>query len=61
MTKLGLLLCRGQKDMEVFFCLNCDDWIKDNAALFNEGWKMFDDKDFCDMTCKGEMDKTYRW
>ena len=34
------------QNMEVFFCLNCDDWIKDKAAVFIEGWKMFDDQGF---------------
>ena len=30
-------------NMEVFFCLNCDDWIQEKAAVFNDGWTMFDE------------------
>jgi hypothetical protein len=30
------------KGHEVFFCLNCDDWIKDKIAIFDLGWSLFD-------------------
>ena len=26
----------------IFFCLNCDDWVRDKAAVFNKGWSLFD-------------------
>ena len=26
----------------VFFCLNCDDWVKEKTAVFNHGWSLFD-------------------
>ena len=31
------------QNMEVFFCLNCDDWIQEKAAVFDKGWTMFDE------------------
>ena len=31
------------QNMEVFFCFNCDDWIQEKAAVFNDGWTMFDE------------------
>ena len=34
------------KGMEVFFCLNCHDWIKDKFAVFEAGWTMFDEAGF---------------
>ena len=34
------------ENMAVFFCLNCNDWIRDKAAVFNEEWTMFDDAGF---------------
>ena len=34
------------RNMRVFFCLNCDDWIKNKFAVFEHGWTMFDDAGF---------------
>ena len=34
------------KSMRVYFCLNCDDWINEKAAVFNQGWTMFDEAGF---------------
>ena len=34
------------KGNEVFFCLNCDDWIKDKMAVFDLGWSLFDQDGF---------------
>ena len=34
------------KNMRVFFCLNCYDWIKDKNAVFEQGWSMFDEAGF---------------
>ena len=34
------------KNMEVFFCLNCDDWIKEKDVVFTEGWTLFDESGF---------------
>ena len=25
-----------------YFCLNCDDWVKLKANVFNEGWTLLD-------------------
>ena len=29
-----------------FFCLNCNDWIKDKTRVFEEGWTLFDEAGF---------------
>ena len=29
-------------NMETFFCLNCDDFIKDKAMVLQEGWTILD-------------------
>ena len=34
------------KSMRVYFCLNCDDWIKEKAAVLNQGWTLFDEAGF---------------
>ena len=34
------------KTTRVFFCFNCDDWIKYKNAVFNYGWTMFNDAGF---------------
>ena len=31
------------QNMEVFFCLNCDDWVQEKAAVFDKVWTMFDE------------------
>ena len=31
------------QNIEVFFCLNCDDWIQEKSAIFETGWTMFDE------------------
>ena len=28
--------------MEVYFCLNCDDWVKQKEKVFDDGWSLFD-------------------
>ena len=28
--------------MEVYFCLNCDDWVKEKGRVFDQGWSLFD-------------------
>ena len=33
-------------NMEVFFCLNCEDWIQDKARVFDYGWTLYDDQGF---------------
>ena len=30
------------KHGEVYFCLNCDDWIVNKSEVFNIGWTLFD-------------------
>ena len=34
------------QDTRVFFCLNCNDWIKDKSTVFEAGWTMFDEAGF---------------
>ena len=29
-----------------FFCLNCNDWIRDKTRVFEEGWTLFDEAGF---------------
>ena len=29
-------------NMEVYFCLNCDDWVKYKSKVFDQGWSLFD-------------------
>ena len=29
-------------NMEVYFCLNCDDWVKSKERVFDQGWSLFD-------------------
>ena len=30
------------KNMEIFFCLNCEDWIKDKSKVIDPEWSLFD-------------------
>ena len=30
------------KNKEVYFCLNCDDWVKDKSRVLDKGWSLFD-------------------
>ena len=30
------------KNREIFFCLNCEDWIKDKTKVLDHGWSLFD-------------------
>ena len=30
------------KQKAVFFCLNCNDWIKDKSKVFDQGWTLMD-------------------
>ena len=56
-TQLAFYECAGCKDkwqesqllvkhriqnMEVYFCLNCEDWIKEKDRVFDEGWSLLD-------------------
>ena len=27
---------------EVYFCLNCEDWVKHKERVFNQGWTLMD-------------------
>ena len=31
---------------ELFFCLNCDEWIKNKAMVLDQGWRLLDDNGF---------------
>ena len=33
-------------NMQIFFCLNCEDWIQYKENVFNAGWTLFDDMGF---------------
>ena len=30
----------------VYFCLNCDDWIRDKSGVFRQGWTLLDDQGY---------------
>ena len=30
------------RNMETYFCLNCDDWIKEKTKVFDQGWTLLD-------------------
>ena len=34
------------KQKAVFFCLNCNDWIKDKSKVFDQGWTLMDQEGF---------------
>jgi hypothetical protein len=34
------------KNIKVFFCLNCDDWVRVKTAVFDQGWSLFDKDGF---------------
>ena len=34
------------QNMQTFFCLNCDDYIKDKTQVFNKGWTLVDEHGF---------------
>ena len=34
------------EDMEVYFCLNCEDWVQYKQNVFKEGWSLFDKEVF---------------
>lgn len=31
------------QNMEIFFCLNCEDWVKDKSRVLDHGWSLFDE------------------
>ena len=31
------------QNQEIYFCLNCDDWIQDKGKVLNQGWSLFDE------------------
>jgi hypothetical protein len=31
------------KNIKIFFCLNCEDWVKIKENVLNEGWTLFDE------------------
>ena len=30
------------KEHKIFFCLNCDEWIRDKSLVLQEGWTLYD-------------------
>ena len=32
------------RNQKVYFCLNCDDWVRDKSRVLEESWSLFDDK-----------------
>ena len=53
-VKFGCISCKHEwketqfvvkhtiNNMEVYFCLNCDDWVKSKERVFDQGWSLFD-------------------
>ena len=37
------------QNTETFFCLDCDDWIKDKTRVFDEDWTLLDNNGFLRM------------
>ena len=33
---------REINNMQIWFCLNCDEWIKDKTKVLNKDWNLFD-------------------
>ena len=31
-------------DHIVYFCLNCEDWVKDKSKVLDRNWTMFDER-----------------
>ena len=31
------------KNIKIFFCLNCEDWVNIKENVLNEGWTLFDE------------------
>ena len=34
------------RKMNIVFCLNCNDWIKDKEAVLHQGWTLLDEAGF---------------
>ena len=34
------------KNRRTYFCLNCDDWIKDKNNVFEQGWALLDEEGY---------------
>ena len=34
------------RDMNIFFCLNCDEWIQNKSEVLKKGWTLFDKDGF---------------
>jgi hypothetical protein len=32
------------RNQKVYFCLNCDDWVRDKSRVLEESWALFVDK-----------------
>ena len=30
------------KNMDVYFCLNCEDWVQNKSNVLDYGWSLFD-------------------
>ena len=30
------------EDRELYFCLNCEDWVRHKERVLDEGWSLFD-------------------
>ena len=46
-NKLKINFRRGTRNLQhsknVFFCLNCKDWVQNKSNVFKEGWSLFDE------------------
>ena len=34
------------RNMNIFFCLNCNDWIQKKEEVFDQGWSLLDKEGF---------------
>jgi hypothetical protein len=51
------------RNMNIFFCLNCHDWIRDKEAVLDQGWTFLDEAEFLRNNVQKEnfKHKTYPW
>ena len=37
------------KNQQVYFCLNCNDWVKNKERVFDQGWTLLGEDGFLRM------------
>ena len=40
------LVMHDIQSTSVYFCLNCDDWVKNKMAVFDQGWSLLDNEGY---------------